>query len=190
MKIHQWVPAAHRGDAIGDSARAVRDLLRGMGHTSEIFALTIDDDLRGDVLPFADPAAAGGDVTIFHFALPSPMTEAFARLASTAQRLEQQLADIQAEFVSRRHLYRFDRLANQMSITPILSWREAEFVAAYDKADAVFAQRSPIERAIIAFISPHLLPLEKELVAKNQFKIVFHEMDWRLNDLTSGARIE
>lgn len=81
MKIHQWVPAAHRGDAIGDSARAVRDLLRGMGHTSEIFALTIDDDLRGDVLPFADPAAAGGDVTIFHFALPSPMTEAFARLA-------------------------------------------------------------------------------------------------------------
>ena len=80
MKIHQWVPAAHRGDAIGDSARTVRELLRGMGHESEIFALTIDDDLRGDVLPFADPAAARGDVTIFHFALPSPMTDAFARL--------------------------------------------------------------------------------------------------------------
>ena len=32
MKIHQWVPAAHRGDAIGDSARTVRDMLRGMGH--------------------------------------------------------------------------------------------------------------------------------------------------------------
>ena len=80
MRIHQWVPAAHRGDAIGDSARTVRDLLRGMGHESEIFALTIDDDLRGDVRPFSDPAAARGDVTIFHFALPSPMTEAFARL--------------------------------------------------------------------------------------------------------------
>jgi glycosyltransferase involved in cell wall biosynthesis len=81
MKIHQWVPAAHRGDAIGDSARTVRDLLRGLGHNSEIFALTIDDDLRGDVRPFSDPAAARGDVTIFHFALPSPMTDAFARLA-------------------------------------------------------------------------------------------------------------
>ena len=81
MKIHQWVPAAHRGDAIGDSARAVRDMLRGMGHDSEIFALTIDDDLRGDVLPFSDGSATRGDVTIFHFALPSPMTEAFARLA-------------------------------------------------------------------------------------------------------------
>jgi glycosyltransferase involved in cell wall biosynthesis len=80
MKIHQWVPAAHRGDAIGDSARRVRDMLRGMGHDAEIFALTIDDDLRGEVLPFQDAASTLGDVTIFHFALPSPMTEAFASL--------------------------------------------------------------------------------------------------------------
>jgi len=80
MKIHQWVPAAHRGDAIGDSARRVRDLLRRMGHHSELFALTIDDDVRAEVRPFSDPDATQGDVTIFHFALPSPMTEAFARL--------------------------------------------------------------------------------------------------------------
>ena len=46
MIINQWVPAAHRGDAIGDSARRVRDLLRGMGHESELYALTIDDDLQ------------------------------------------------------------------------------------------------------------------------------------------------
>jgi glycosyltransferase involved in cell wall biosynthesis len=81
VKIHQWIPAAHRGDAIGDSARRVRDLLRAMGHDSDIFALTIDDDMRDDARPFADSAAKAGDVTIFHFALPSPMTEAFATLA-------------------------------------------------------------------------------------------------------------
>ncbi len=80
MIINQWVPAAHRGDAIGDSARRMRGMLRGQGHASDIFALTIDDDLRGDVRPFADPEATRGDVTIFHFALPSPMTSAFARL--------------------------------------------------------------------------------------------------------------
>src|ERR671931_337161 len=80
MIINQWVPAAHRGDAIGDSARKVRDLLRRMGHESELFALTIDDELRHEVRPFADPQAARGDVTIFHFALPSPMTDAFAAL--------------------------------------------------------------------------------------------------------------
>ena len=80
MKIHQWVPAAHRGDAIGDSARAVRDMLRAMGHDSDLFALTIDDDMRAEARPFGDAAARDGDITIFHFALPSPMTEAFATL--------------------------------------------------------------------------------------------------------------
>lgn len=80
MVINQWVPAAHKGDAIGDSARKVRALLRARGHASDLFALSIDDELVGDVRPFHDPAAGRGDVTIFHFALPSPMTAAFARL--------------------------------------------------------------------------------------------------------------
>jgi len=51
MIVNQWVPAAHRGDAVGDSARRVRDLLRGMGHQADVFALTIDEDLHGDVRP-------------------------------------------------------------------------------------------------------------------------------------------
>jgi glycosyltransferase involved in cell wall biosynthesis len=80
MIINQWVPAAHQGDAIGDSARRVRDILRRSGHTSDLFALTMDDELREDVRAFADPEARRGDVTIFHFALPSPMTAAFASL--------------------------------------------------------------------------------------------------------------
>jgi len=80
MVINQWVPAAHRGDAIGDSARRVRDLLRAQGHASDLFALQIDDDMRSEARPFADPASSAGDVTILHFAVPSPMTEAFARL--------------------------------------------------------------------------------------------------------------
>jgi glycosyltransferase involved in cell wall biosynthesis len=80
MVINQWVPAAHSGDAIGDSARRVRDLLRALGHQSEIYALTIDDAVREEVRPFADQGSARGDVTIFHYALPSPMTEAFAAL--------------------------------------------------------------------------------------------------------------
>jgi L-malate glycosyltransferase len=80
MIINQWLAAAHRGDAIGDNARRVRQLLRALGHQSELFALTIDDDLEGDVRPFSDPAARRGDVTVLHYALPSPMTDALASL--------------------------------------------------------------------------------------------------------------
>src|SRR5215510_14858116 len=80
MIINQWVPAAHAGDAIGDSARRMRDLVRRMGHDSELYALTIDEEIADEVRPFADPEARRGDVTIFHYALPSRMTDAFAEL--------------------------------------------------------------------------------------------------------------
>lgn len=80
MIVNQWLAAAHRGDAIGDSARRTRQLLRSLGHESELFALTIDEDLEDDVRPFSDPAARRGDVTVLHYALPSPMTAALASL--------------------------------------------------------------------------------------------------------------
>jgi len=80
MIINQWVPAAHKGDAIGDSARRVRDLLRQSGHDADVYALTIDDALKDDVRAFRDAGATRGDLTIFHYALPSPMTEAFGAL--------------------------------------------------------------------------------------------------------------
>jgi hypothetical protein len=104
--------------------------------------------------------------------------------AYTAERLDRQLADIQREFVNNAHMYRLDSLTNTLSVSPILSWREADFVAAYDTKDPVFAQRSPLERAVVAFITPHLLPSEKDIIQKNEWKMAFLEMDWKLNDLS------
>jgi glycosyltransferase involved in cell wall biosynthesis len=80
MIVNQWIPAAHRGDAVGDNARGLRAILRRLGHQSDIFALTIDDDLAGDVLPWTSTDSRRGDVTILHFAVPSPLTSAFATL--------------------------------------------------------------------------------------------------------------
>jgi glycosyltransferase involved in cell wall biosynthesis len=75
------MPAAHRGDAIGDAARRYQARLRAMGHQSEIYAIEIDGDAADGVRPFATPEARDGDLTIFHFATPSPMTGAFGALA-------------------------------------------------------------------------------------------------------------
>ena len=63
MIVNQWVPAAHRGDAVGDDARAVRDVLRSWGHESEIYALTIDEGLEDEVRPWHDAASRDGDVS-------------------------------------------------------------------------------------------------------------------------------
>lgn len=76
MKIDQWVPTLHRGDAIGDSARLMRDAFRRWGHDADVYALEVDEDLEADGRPWADPGRAKGDAVIFHYALPSPMTAA------------------------------------------------------------------------------------------------------------------
>ena len=80
MIVNQWVPAAHRGDAIGDHTLAARDLFRRWGHQSDIFAIQVDRDLEDEVRSWTEPAARTGDVTILHFAVASPMSAEFARL--------------------------------------------------------------------------------------------------------------
>jgi hypothetical protein len=107
--------------------------------------------------------------------------------AFTARSIAAQLDAVQREFVSEQTMLKIDRAAAQVTVTPIVSWHEAEFVEAYDTGAAgPFAQRSPIERALLAFVGPHLLPLERELVQKNEFRVAYHAFDWRLNDLTGG----
>lgn len=78
--INQWIPSAHRGDAVGDNARVLRDMFRAWGHESHIYALSIDDDMQEDARPWSAAESRDGDVTIYHYAVPSPMTDAFGRL--------------------------------------------------------------------------------------------------------------
>lgn len=104
-----------------------------------------------------------------------------------AKLLERQLEAVTEDALRRQVIVRIDRAADTLSLSPIFSWREADFVAKYDTGDSgPFAQRSPLERAVIALVTPHLLPLEKEFMRKNSFRMVFHDFDWRLNDLTGG----
>jgi glycosyltransferase involved in cell wall biosynthesis len=79
MRIDQWVPALHRGDAIGDSALLMRDAFRSWGHEADVWALQVDPGLEGEARPWVElPRAPRGgrrDVVILHYALPSPMSD-------------------------------------------------------------------------------------------------------------------
>ena len=110
--------------------------------------------------------------------------------AFTGARLEEQLADVAAECVTRAQCIAIDRESGKVSASSIFSWREKEFVAAYaDKAPPSFSARSPIERAVIAFVLPKLTGTEKEFLAKNTFQVTYSPFDWTLNDLTGrGGR--
>ena len=110
------------------------------------------------------------------------------RLRSEAylpERLEEQLAETAAECASRSQCVQVDRAQNVMRVSSIFSWRRNEFTEAYaEKSLNGFAQRSPVERAVIAFIDPRMLTAEREFLQKNEFKMEYLPFDWTLNDLT------
>jgi len=92
--------------------------------------------------------------------------------------------------VTRPQCWQVDAETNTVSVSSIFSWRDKDFIAAYAGAAApAFASRSPIERAVLAFVDPNLLTTEREYLGKNQFKVAFKPFDWSLNDLTGrGGR--
>lgn len=109
--------------------------------------------------------------------------------AYTAAKLDTQLEAVAAESVTRDEIAAFDPATGVLTVSPIFSWREPEFARGYaDKAEAVYASRSPVERAVLAFIEPHILASEREVLRENRFRVAFREFDWRLNDLTGGRR--
>jgi len=110
--------------------------------------------------------------------------------AFTGGQLETQLKEVSDECLTRSECAQLDRTANKLAVSAIFSWREKDFVAAYaDKAPGVFANRSLIERAVLAFIQPKLLQTERDFLAGNEFQMTYKPYDWSLNDLTGrGGR--
>jgi hypothetical protein len=104
--------------------------------------------------------------------------------------LERQLTEVANECATRAQCIDINRTANEVRVSSIFSWRQKEFTAVYaDKADKIFAARSPVERAVLALIWPRMLTTEREFLEPNQFKVVYTPFDWSLNDLTGrGGR--
>jgi hypothetical protein len=107
--------------------------------------------------------------------------------AFTAADLERQLSEVAAECLTRAQCMQVDRAANTVKVSSIFSWRERDFTGAYSEGgDPKFGTRSPMERAVLAFVKPRLLTTELEFLERNEFQVKYIPFDWTLNDL--GAR--
>jgi hypothetical protein len=138
------------------------------------------DEIENKILPeFRDPRV--------YFALGRGALGS-GRLRSeayTAARLEDQLRAQTTDFLERQNHLRIDQLTGEVAISPIVGWHEAEFIGAYGGVERAgrYADRSPIERAVLMLIDPVLLPGERSYLAKGQFKVTYQDFDWNLNEL-------
>src|SRR6185295_445518 len=129
------------------SIRQIPGAFERLPHRVAGRTLTLDQ-IEREVLPeFRDPRV--------YFALGRGAAGS-GRLRSEAflpARIEEQLADVASECVTRAQCLSIDREAGKVNASSIFSWRESDFAAGFAAtAPPAFASRAPIERAIIAFV--------------------------------------
>jgi hypothetical protein len=167
------------GDYPAKSIRQIPGAFERLPHRVGGRTLTLDQIEQTILMPFQDPRV---------FLALGRGAEGSGRLRSeafTAQRLESQLAEAALECATRARCLSIDREADTISVSSVFSWREKEFAAKYaDSAPATYGTRSPIERAVIALLQPKLLTVERDVISKNTFRLVYIPFDWTLNDLT------
>jgi hypothetical protein len=107
--------------------------------------------------------------------------------AYTAARLDTQLLKVQSECVTRKECVTIDTTQGTLAVTPLFGWREAQFAETLGQQELPGNPgRTPLERAILRLVTPHVLPMEREFLAQNKFKLTYQPYNWRLNDLTGG----
>jgi hypothetical protein len=161
-----------------NSIRQIPGAFERTTHRAGGRSFTLDALERDVIAGFGDPRA------MFALGRGAMGSGRLKSEAFTSARLDAQLTTMTSELVTRRELVFVDAANGVLSVTPIFSWREATFVTMADQAPAVYASRSPLERAVLAMIDPLLVPNESEFLRKNTFRMVFHDFDWSLNDLT------
>jgi L-malate glycosyltransferase len=82
IRVHQFLPHLHRGDAIGDSSQLMAASFRKWGLQSTIYCYGADRGLLGeDVRRIEEYRPSGGpEIQILHYALPSALSASFLRL--------------------------------------------------------------------------------------------------------------
>jgi glycosyltransferase involved in cell wall biosynthesis len=80
--IHQIMPGFLYGDALGNQAIRIRELLREWGFRSQVYAQFRDRRLDDPGVDYRRYEGSVDDITIFHYSIGSPVTEFVQQLPS------------------------------------------------------------------------------------------------------------
>jgi hypothetical protein len=164
------------------SIRQIPGAFERLAHRAAGRSVTLDEIDKVILPEFKDPRL---HLALGRGAIGSPRlrSEAFA-----GPRLEAQLKSVEAECPTRSECILVDQTTNRIAVTAVVGWHESQFVATYGNSGKRFGHRSPIERAVLAFIEPSLFATEREFLDKDQFHVTYSDFNWELNDLTGRSR--
>ena len=80
VSIHQIMPGFLYGDALGNQAAYIRDLLRSWGYVSQVYAQYRDRRLRDPGKDYWRYPGTPDNLVIFNYSIGSPVTEFVAQL--------------------------------------------------------------------------------------------------------------
>lgn len=80
--IHQIMPGFLYGDALGNQAVRIRELLQGWGYRSQVYAQFRDPSLEDPGLDYRRYRDDPDNVLIFHYSIGSPVTQFVRRLSA------------------------------------------------------------------------------------------------------------
>jgi hypothetical protein len=160
------------------SVMQIPGMFTGRTHAIAGERLTLQAIEEERIAPFGDPRA---HLALGRGAVGSPRlrSEPFRE-----QALEAQLQAAVDDFATTPSHVTVDRAADQVLVNALLGWQAERFASL--AGEDTGTGRTALERGVVSLIGPALFPSERAFLAENTFRLVYHEFDWRLNDLTGG----
>jgi hypothetical protein len=103
----------------------------------------------------------------------------------TGEKLDAQLDDQAARFLKNPDKFRIDRTGGYVYLSSIFKWFGEDFSKTY--GTDTFRGRSATEGAVLNFVSRYLTGRDKEFIESGNFRIVYLDYDWTLNDRIVGS---
>jgi len=96
-------------------------------------------------------------------------------------RLDTQLDEQMTAFLADTNRFHIDRTKNIVFLSSILQWYGEDFVKSYG-VDEGFADREPVERAVLNAIAPHVSEEDGAYLRSATYSVEYLDYDWSLNE--------
>ena len=96
-------------------------------------------------------------------------------------KLDEQLNDQTKRFLSNPSKFRIDQDNAKVYLSSIFQWFGKDFVETYAPKEG-FGNHSEVQRAVLNFISKHLISQQSDFLRSGKYTIEYLDYDWSLNE--------